>query len=131
MITLIKIGGFSIGAQCFSEKDRSLTIANGAAFFYRRMIVLEPGETDTLLIFLSRPMNSLPVHIQKYFKGMFGLPGGFVRHKINLDFVNPFEGEGRKDFRIEETEPIKIAVLRKDNLGSESTRMILEYVTLE
>jgi hypothetical protein len=74
----------AIEAQCYSEKKPSLTIADGAAFYYRSMIALNPGETDTMLIFLSRSMDSLPEHIQKDFKGMFGLPGGFVRRKINI-----------------------------------------------
>lgn len=74
----------AIEAQCFSETDKSLRIEDGAAFYYRGMLVLNPGETDTLLILLSRSMDSLPEHIRTHFTGMFGLPGGFIRRKINL-----------------------------------------------
>ncbi|MDR2775832.1 MAG: hypothetical protein LBC19_14065 [Tannerella sp.] len=84
-ITNKGIKSIAIEAQCYSEKDPLLTIKDGAAFYYRSMIVLNPGETDTLMILLSRSMDSLPKHIQNHFTGMFGLPGGFVRRKINLD----------------------------------------------
>jgi hypothetical protein len=75
----------SIEAQCFSMTDRSLTIDDGASFYYRSMLVLNPGEMDTMLILLSRSMDNLPEYIRKHFNGMFGLPGGFVRRKVNLD----------------------------------------------
>lgn len=54
----------AIEAQCFSETDKSLRIEDGAAFYYRGMLVLNPGETDTLLILLSRSIDSLPEHIR-------------------------------------------------------------------
>jgi hypothetical protein len=75
----------AIEAQCFSKKDKSLSYDDGAAFYYRSMLILEPGETDTMIILLSRSLDSLPIHIREHFNGMFGLPGGFVRRKINLN----------------------------------------------
>jgi hypothetical protein len=95
----------SIEAQCFSEKDKSITIKDGVVFYYRSMIVLNPGETDTLLILLSRPMDGLPEYIQQDFKGMFGLPGGFLRRKVNLDLglmthVSIFKQRTTEDWNI-------------------------------
>jgi hypothetical protein len=47
-------------------------------------------------------------------------------------FVDPFDGEdGKKDFRIEETETIKIMVLPADNIGTDPARAVIEYVILE
>jgi hypothetical protein len=75
----------SIEAQCFSDTDRSLTYDDGALFYYRSMLVLNPGETDVMMIFLSRWMDSLPKHVQPHLSGMYGIPGGFVRRRVNLD----------------------------------------------
>ena len=77
----------SIEAQCYNENDQSLTIENGAMFYYRSMIVLEPGETDSLLITLSRPESALPSYVRNYLKNMFGLPGGYVFRRENLDLT--------------------------------------------
>lgn len=84
-ITNLGKKSISIEAQCFSEKDQSLTYDDGAAFYYRSMVVLNAGETDVLMILLSRWMDSIPEYIQQHFTGMFGLPGGFIRRKVNLD----------------------------------------------
>lgn len=75
----------AIEAQCYDEKNTLFTIKDGVAFYYRSMLVLDSGETDTMLILLSRSMDSLPDHIRKHFTGMFGLPGGFIRRKVNLN----------------------------------------------
>ena len=84
-ITNLGSKSISVEAQCFSDKDQSLTYNDGAYFYYRSMVVLNPSETDVLMIVLSRWMDSIPDHIQRHFTGMFGLPGGFVRRKVNLD----------------------------------------------
>lgn len=73
-----------IEGQCFSETDNSLTIADGALFYSRAMLVLEPGETDTMIIFLSREMGSMPSYMYDHFQGMFGIPGGFLRRRANI-----------------------------------------------
>ena len=70
--------------QCLSDMDQSLTIADGAYFYSRSMLVLEPGETDTMIIFLSREMDSMPAYMYDHFQGMFGIPGGFLRRKVNI-----------------------------------------------
>lgn len=74
-----------IEGQCYSDNDNSLTLAEGAYFYSRSMLVLDPGETDTMVIYLSRDMNSMPAYMYDYFQGMFGIPGGFLRRKVNLD----------------------------------------------
>ncbi|MCX2473480.1 hypothetical protein OQZ33_03960 [Pedobacter sp. MC2016-05] len=86
-ITLKNFGAIpvAIEAQCSDANNHKLTLADGAKFYYRSMIILEPGETDTLLITLSRSADSLPSYIGRYFKGMYGLPGGYVRRKENLN----------------------------------------------
>ncbi|MBR1406701.1 MAG: hypothetical protein IJ578_07210 [Bacteroidales bacterium] len=70
--------------QCFSDGDQSLVLENGAYFYYRSMLVLEPGETDTMIVFLSRDMESMPAYMYDHFQGMFGIPGGFLRRKVNV-----------------------------------------------
>lgn len=75
----------AVEAQCLSKKDKTLTYADGTYFYYRSKIVLEAGETETMLIFLSRPMDNQPEYIKKHFKDMYGLPGGFLRRMLNLD----------------------------------------------
>ncbi|MDR1782800.1 MAG: hypothetical protein LBR13_00865 [Dysgonamonadaceae bacterium] len=87
-ITNLGSKSISIEAQCYSEKDQSLTYADGALFYYRGMLVLNPGETDTMIIFLSRRMEDVPDYIGRNFQGMFGLPGGFLRRRVNIDDLN-------------------------------------------
>lgn len=77
----------AIEAQCFNEASDTIDITDGAKFFYRSMIVLNPGEKDSLFITLSRPFSSLPDYINKYFSGMKGLPGGFVQRWENIDLT--------------------------------------------
>lgn len=78
----------AIEANCFSDIPGSLNISDGVKYFYRSMIVLNPSETDSLFIAFSRSTDSLPTYVQRTFSGMFGLPGGFVRRKINLDLTH-------------------------------------------
>ena len=70
--------------QCFSDTDTTLTIRDGALFYSRAMLVLEPGETDTMIVFLSREMDSMPAYMYEHFQGMFGIPGGFLRRRANI-----------------------------------------------
>lgn len=74
----------AIEGYCFSD-TAPFTITDGVPFYYRSIIVLKAGETETMLINLSRAMDSLPDYMRQHFKGMFGLPGGFLRRKVNLD----------------------------------------------
>lgn len=74
-----------IEGQCYSDSDTTLTIADGAYFYSRSMLVLNPGETDTMIIYLSRDMESMPAYMYDYFQGMYGIPGGFLRRKVNID----------------------------------------------
>ena len=95
----------AIEAQCYNENDKTLTIADGAKFFYRSIIVLNPGESDSLFITLSRSSSSLPQYINEYFKGMFGLPGGYVMRRENLDLtkithVSVFKQKSDGDYNI-------------------------------
>lgn len=46
-------------------------------------------------------------------------------------FIDPFEGAGKKEFKIQEAETIKITVLPSDNAGQSPARAVVEYVTLE
>jgi hypothetical protein len=46
-------------------------------------------------------------------------------------FIDPFDGEGKKEFDIQEIESIKIAVLPVDNAGQVPARAVVEYVVLE
>lgn len=66
----------AIEAQCIAEKDTTLTIEDGTIFYYRNMLILEPGETDTMLIYLSRSMDTRPEVLKNNFIGMYGVPGG-------------------------------------------------------
>ena len=75
----------AIEAQCVADKDIVLTIEDGALFYYRGMLVLEPGETDTMLLYLSRSMDSCPQVLRDNFDGMYGIPGGFLRRSWNLN----------------------------------------------
>ena len=77
----------AIEAYCFNENIKEVSINDGVPFFNRSMIVLEPGETDSLFIALSRPISSLPEYIKNNLTGMFGLPGGFLRRKENPDIT--------------------------------------------
>ncbi|MGK9118267.1 hypothetical protein [Olivibacter jilunii] len=77
----------AVEAQCFNGKTPSVTINDGARFFYRSMVVLKPGESDSLFITFSRSPSTLPAYVNNYFKGMFGLPGGYVRRKENIDLT--------------------------------------------
>lgn len=49
---------------------------------------------------------------------------GFVK-------IDSFEGEGKKEFKIQEAETIKIIVLPVENKGLTPARAIVEYITLE
>lgn len=124
-LDIINLGSenISIEAQCFSEKDQSLTITDGAAFYYRSMLVLNPDETDTMLILLSRPMDGLPSDIKQHITGMFGIPGGFIRRKINLDLnkmthLSIFKQKTSKDWNISVS---NIRTLGKYSLPDEAT----------
>jgi hypothetical protein len=75
----------AIEAQCYADKDTTLTMANGALFYYRGMLVLEPGETDTMLLYLSRPLENRAQVLKDNFDGMYGIPGGFIRRSRNLN----------------------------------------------
>lgn len=74
----------ALEGYCYNKKD-SVSIKDGAQFFNRSMIVLKPGESDNLVITLSRTADCLPQYISNYFKGMFGLPGGYIRRKTGID----------------------------------------------
>lgn len=83
---------------------------------------LEYGTT----INLSKDQLNYDIPVHKLQQVRITGPGekGFV-------YINPFEGEGKKPFCIEEAETIKIAVLPNDNQGSVPARVIVEYVTLD
>lgn len=45
--------------------------------------------------------------------------------------IDPFEGEGEREFKIQEVETIKVVVLLRDNKGPTPARAVVEYVILE
>lgn len=92
----------AIEAQCVAEKDTTLTIEDGTIFYYRSMLILELGETDTMLIYLSRSIDTRPQVLKDNFSGMYGIPGGFLRRSWNLnlsdiDHIRIFKQNDSKD----------------------------------
>jgi hypothetical protein len=88
--------GIGVEAQCYNEGSRQIN---------RSLVWLEPGETDTLYITFYRTVASLPAYINNYFKGMFGLPGGFLKHWEILDLtkianIDVYKAKTGSDFDI-------------------------------
>lgn len=88
--------GIGVEAQCYNEGSRQIN---------RSLVWLEPGETDTLYITFYRTAASLPTYINNYLKGMFGLPGGFLKHWEILDLtkianIDVFKAKTGSDFDI-------------------------------
>jgi len=77
--------GIAIEAQCYSVNPES---AARNRQFNKSLIWLEPGETDILYITFYRNAASLPEYIRNSFKGMNGLPGGYVQHWEIVDLKN-------------------------------------------
>ncbi len=85
-ISLEKASGWDLSGFVFVAMDVKNTGTNRVQVFAglngrRRAngaLILEPGESDTLLIYLGREWDSLPQYIRDYFWPKFkGLPGGF------------------------------------------------------
>lgn len=75
-----------VEAQCYN--DNIEINPEPGKFFYKSLVMLEPGETDTLFIFLARHLDSLPPSVSNYLHGMRGLPGGFLHRWDVLDLAN-------------------------------------------
>lgn len=78
--------GIPVEALCYSERtgeDKKVTRQSN-----KSLVWLEPGETDILYITFYRNAKMLPAHILNNFKGMNGLPGGFVSHWEIVDLSN-------------------------------------------
>lgn len=83
---------------------------------------LEYGTT----VLLSKNQLQYEIPLNKFEQIRITGPGekGFV-------FIDPFEGEGKKEFKIQEAESIKIIVLPSENRGLIPARAVIEYVILE
>lgn len=77
--------GIGVEAQCYTENSRSGSLT---------MVWVEAGETDTLFILFSRSAVGLE-YAANYISGMNGLPGGYVRGRLdvtrvaNIDIFKP------------------------------------------
>ncbi len=107
-VTNLGSTGIGILAQCYNEKVH--VNSEPGKFFYRNLVWLEPGETDTLFITFARSLDSLPAYVNKYLTGMRGLPGGFLHRWDVLDLKNI------SDIRIYKTKSNEDYVFSIDNI---------------
>jgi hypothetical protein len=100
--------GIFVEAQCKSEKPGPGSY--GHLKPNKSLLWLEPGDSDILYITFYRDINSLPSYISSGFKGIHGLPGGFLKHWEILDL------ESMNEIEIYVSKPLNECIFTVDNI---------------